>query len=210
MTPTFTVTCTETPFIIDMFEDNDLYDNVNPDANMWYGYINPNALPSRISNFDICGGCGAAGGHALDLQGIVYSSVPDGSGGFYGYFGAAAPINSGTSVGFDFTQYRFINFDIDTYIWDYPVSGTAKYTMKLLDNNGSMVEQDFSPQPTPVAYYPFQLNMNSFTLPAGATYTAAQVLSNVTELRWEYSASSSSNTDWSDCWIWLDNITLEK
>jgi hypothetical protein len=85
--------------------------------------------------------------------------------------------------------------------------------MKLLDNNGNIIEQDFLPPPSPndEAWYSYQLSMSSFSLPAGASgYTASQVLSNVTELRWECVVDSLVNTDSAESWLWLDNINLEK
>lgn len=179
---------------------------------MWYDYANNSAYVAdtyTVEAFELQAGGSSGYGHYLLLQNWLHTDNPDGSGNFYSYAGAAAPINSGTPIGFDFNQYRFINFDLVMYIWTQPTNGSLIYKMILVDYNGETVEQEFS-APSDWYWYTIQLNMSDFTLPTGAAYTAAQVISNVTELRWEAYAASTSSTDWGESVLYLDNINLEK
>lgn len=184
-------------------------DNVNPPNNVWYYYMDP---LSTFYAFEFQAGDGDTG-HSLILHTKINTGTPDGSGNYWGYAGMAAPIITSPGTGYDFNQYRFINFDVVTYIW--PLDPTAPavislFYMKLLNNNGQGIVQDFS-VPIDWNFYSVQMSMSSFSLPSGVTgYAVSDVLSNVTELRWEYMADSTSNTGASEDQIQLDNINLEK
>jgi hypothetical protein len=211
VTATYTVTCTITPFVMDDFEDNDLYNNVTPGPNppnLWYEYT-LTGLVTPVPTPFLGTGTGVGIGHGLDMQGIAFSDLTDGAGNYYGYFGTSAPVFTGTGTGINVSMYQYITFWINIGVINAPSAGTVRYMFKLMDNSGNTVEQEIVSPPSE-AWGFFQMSVSGFTLPAGASgYTVADVLSNVVDMKWEYDIVSSSSTDYSECWIWLDDITLE-
>lgn len=216
ITPTFTVTPTETPFYLDNFEDGNEFNNINPYNNPWSGYVNiPDAASNTytLTDVSICSNCGSGGGRAMTAQGWVHTDNPDGTGGYFSSYGIRTPLLFAPSTGLNFSIYRFLYFKIVSYVWasSPPFTGTYKFKVRLFDGSGRVVEQELAGLAIAWGFQPKQINISDFVLPAGASgYTAADVLANAEEIRWEFYASSSSITDYTESVIWLDDIWLEK
>jgi len=206
---------TETPFIIDDFEDNDMYNNINPPNNAWASYSN---IPDAASNtypvffFGIAATGGLGSSHGLLIEENSYANNPDGSGNYFASYGMATPLLFSPGTGVDFTKYSTLIFSLEEYVWDVPSAGTYSFKVKLLDNSGRYLEHDitnFVLNDWNLKYY--SLGIGSFIVPAGvSSYTAADVLPNIVEIRWEYKIVSTLNGDFSDSTMTLDGIFLSK
>lgn len=211
VSPTFTITQTETPFIIDDFNDNNLFNNIDKDNNLWYSYSN---IPEGDSNTYTVSTFGIVlnGTLALTVAGTCHANVVAGS-NYFTTYGMAAPVLFTPSTGINFNNYKKLIFSLVEYVSILPsAAGTYYFKVKLFDAVGNQVEHDISAFVADNwAYHNFALDISSFIVPAGVTtYAASDVLPNVVEIRWEYGIVSALNNDFSESTMTLDNIFLEK
>jgi predicted small lipoprotein YifL len=213
VSPTFTITQTETPFIIDDFNDNDLYNNINPPANQWDSFVNtPDAYSNTytVSSLILTSGFYSYG---LQIQAVSYADNPDGSGNYFTYYGITTTVRFSPASGIDFTLYRHLIFHIKAYIWNLATATfTYKYKVKLFDDSGRYVEQELTglTVDNQAVYNHVSLEVSSFMPPAGALYSVSDVQSNVTVIRWEHSTFSVIAQDKCESFMNLDDIVLEK
>jgi hypothetical protein len=215
VSPTCTITMTETPFIIDDFEDNDIYNNINPSNNAWSSFANtPDAASNTytVFSFGICLNCGTSSSHALNIVGVSFADNPDGSGNYFSTYGMSTPVLFAPSTGINFTIYKKLIFNIVEHVWVFPSSGSYGFRVELFDNNGRRVQQDMTASNLlGWAYQQVPLDISAFTVPAGVSaYTPADVLPNIVEIRWEYWMVSPVMQDTSQSTMSLDGIYLEK
>jgi hypothetical protein len=213
VTPTFTVTMTETPFYIDNFADNDIYNNINPPDNPWSSFVNtPDAASNTYTIFDF--GVTSAGyvNYGVMIIGTSFADNPDGNGNYFSTYGISTPLLFAPSTGINFNIYSHLIFGISAYVWTPPSAGTYSFKVKLIDDTGRMIEQNISGFSPDWGWWKIVMDISAFTVPAASSglYTAADVLPNVVEIRWEYGIVSTLEQDNSISTFKLDEIMLEK